>query len=134
MTFKRKQKLIVLILSIIGLTLSGCSTLDAIKGITSGDNDTQSKFTESSRQITMSNPDEYKNDILKLIQSGEKTSKFSEEFEFNDIDLMSSAEIKQYYYFNNSVYLQISNKYMYRFQLNDSNEICSYIKYSIVGQ
>jgi hypothetical protein len=130
----KKLASILLVITQVSIISTGCATLDAIKNVTTESSDTQSKFTDVSRTVTMSNPDQYKTDIVNMIQTGTVASECDEEFEFNEVDIVSDIEVKQYYYFNNAIYLQINDKYMYRFQLDDNDKVASYIKYSILGQ
>ena len=53
-----------------------------------------------------------------------------EYFTINSGDYITGCEVNNIYWFNNSIYLQ-ANKYMYRFQLDSSNNIVSYVKYTL---
>jgi hypothetical protein len=130
----KKLAFIFLIVTQVSIISTGCATLDAILDVTSEDSDTQSKYTDASRTVTITNVDQYKNDMVNMIETGTPASECIEDFEFNENDITSAVDLKQYYYFNNAIYLQVNDKYMYRFQLDDNDKVASYIKYSILGQ
>lgn len=54
----------------------------------------------------------------------------AETFTFN-INDSCSDDVNNYYFFNNSVYIQ-AGQYMYRFQLS-GNEVRSYIRYTVIA-
>jgi hypothetical protein len=130
----KKLASILLVITQVSIISTGCATLDAILDVTSEDSDTQSKYTDASRTVTITNVDQYKNDMVNMIETGTPASECIEDFEFNENDITSAVDLKQYYYFNNAIYLQVNDKYMYRFQLDDNDKVASYIKYSILGQ
>lgn len=71
-------------------------------------------------------------DIEELLINGYTTSdKFDSDFKFNNMDKLDSISIKEYYIADKVIYLQVNNKYIYRFQLNDNDKIQSYIKYNL---
>lgn len=122
---KHKGELIIKALWILlfaVIILSGCSSVKE---------DTSVDFTEQSRTVSIENTEQYINDLKAFIETGEKTEIFTESIEMFDVDKVSNAEIKQHYEFNGSIYIQVNDTYMYRFQLNKENKIESYIKYSI---
>lgn len=78
------------------------------------------------------NIDNYKEPILNAVSTGEVNELFIADFYIYEEDLVSNPEIKQYYSSNNTIYLQISDKYMYRFQLNNATGLIeSYLKYNL---
>lgn len=125
MNDKHKGDLVIKVLWVIlfaVIILSGCSSVK---------DDTPTDFTEQSRTVSIENTEQYINDLKKFIETGEKTEIFTENIAMFDVDKVSNAEIKQHYEFNGSIYIQVNDTYMYRFQLNKENKIESYIKYSI---
>ena len=46
-------------------------------------------------------------------------------------DIITDAQINQQYFLGMSLYIQVNDTYMYRFQLNENGLIESYIKYSL---
>ena len=115
--------IIPLSILVITLTLCGCNTTHSVKSV---DN------TEVSRTVTLENKETYKEELLTLIKTGEIQSICADTFNIDTDDIVENAELKQYYFFNGSIYLQIDDMYMYRFQLDtNSNKIESYIKYKL---
>jgi hypothetical protein len=107
----------------LALMLSGCNNHHNVKSI---------DFTEQSRTVSIENKDLYRSELLTLIQSGEAQGICKDDFEFDSYDIIENAEVKQCYYFNGSIYLQISDEYMYRFQIDTTdNKIESYVKYTL---
>ena len=107
----------------ITLTLCGCNTTHSVKSV---DN------TEISRTVNLDNKEHYKDELLTLIKTGETSSICKNNFKINTDDVVDNAELKQYYFFNGSIYLQINDMYMFRFQLDTTdNLIESYIKYNL---
>lgn len=74
----------------------------------------------------------YINELKYLIENGisENSDIYTDEFKFSYEDL-SECDINEYYAIDNAIYLQVNDKYMYRFQLNDNKKIDAYIKYSL---
>lgn len=108
------------------ILLSGCSI----------DNQQVKQNTEvtSQYEITNEEKEKYKADLLKFIQTKEVTEIFSEDFISNldqDLDELPDAEIKQFYFSNNAIYIQVKDLYMYRFQFNNSNKLDSLIVYNL---
>lgn len=123
----KKIKVLVITLVIALSSLLGCS-------LTSDNSVNQTRNEDISRQVVISNIEEYKTSLLNLIKTGENNTMFIEEFFFSEYDIVRSAEINNSYIFNNAIYLQINNEYMYRFQLNSSTKLIeSYIRYQLEG-
>lgn len=123
----KKIKVLVITLVIALSSLLGCS-------LTSDNSVNQTRNEDISRQVVISNIEEYKTSLLNLIKTGEYNTMFIEEFFFSEYDIVRSAEINNSYIFNNAIYLQINNEYMYRFQLNSSTKLIeSYIRYQLEG-
>ena len=117
----------LIIISAITVSLTGCSAL------TSKSNIEQSRNTDISRIVTISNIDDYKSYTLNLIKTGETNNIFIEDFLFSQDDIISDANVINSYIFNNAIYLQINDKFMYRFQLNSDKLVESYIRYQLEG-
>lgn len=123
----KKIKILLITLVITLSSLLGCS-------LTSSNSVNQTRNEDVSRQVVISNIEEYKSSLLSLIKTGEYNNMFIEEFFFSEYDIVRSAEINNSYIFNNAIYLQINNEYMYRFQLNSSTKLIeSYIRYQLEG-
>lgn len=126
-----KNKLFTtIILGLVLVMCTGCGILDNIEK-----QKQQSKIdniTNESRQVTINSPDIYKDSLINIIcgnEINEDSILYSELFYIENEDIIPNAELKQYYYFNGAIYLQINDTYMYRFQLDNNNVIVSYIKY-----
>lgn len=119
----RKLAAIVVILASISI-FTGCTS-----NIVETDYPT---LTEQSRKASIQDSDKeyYYNTILELIRTGKSDNA---DVSILSIDIVDNATIEQIYWSNGSIYIQINNKYMYRFQLNSSNKIESYIKYELEG-
>lgn len=94
--------------------------------------------TQASRTVEVQDIELYKNAALDVIQGKDAdVNVFTEEFKFDFADAIQSAEINNWYIFNNSLYIQTgtdqNNAYMFRFQFNQDNKIESYIKYTVEG-
>ena len=123
----KKIKLLILILSITLLNLVGCSILPETQV-------EQSRNYDISRTVVISNIDEYKESMLKIIKSGIADELFIEDFYFNSDDILMDANINNSYIFNNAIYIQTNDKYMYRFQLDNQTKLIeSYIRYQLEG-
>ena len=114
------QKIKIIALLLIVITLCGCN-----------ERPEPTDYTVQSRTVTIDNKQLYANELLTLIKTGETQSICIESFIFNELDIVSDAVMKQCYYFNGSIYMQISDTYMFRFQLDSENKVESYIKYSL---
>ena len=120
---KKIKRVITLIVVI--LCLNGCTQTEEVQHV---------RNTDISRTIVITNVEEYKTSLLNLIRTGEKNSLCTEEFEFLDDDILSEANINNSYIFNNAIYIQTNNEYMYRFQLNNYTKLVeSYIRYQLEG-
>lgn len=111
----------LIIINVISTVLIGCSNSN-----TSAQEDKIASLTSQSRTVTIENKDTIEDYILGIITTGE-----SDKFNLDSQDIIKDAQIKQIYWFNGSVYTQVNDKYMYRFQLNEYNEIESCIKYEL---
>ena len=92
--------------------------------------------TELYRTVEVSNPEAYKDAALSVIKGSEPDNAiFVDGFELYADDINTNADIRNWYIANNSLYIQVgsdqNNAYMYRFQFDQSNQISSYIKYSL---
>lgn len=88
------------------------------------------ELTEQSREVNIQNKSDYTQAILDLITSGNSDSTVVV-CSISSEDIEQNAIIEQIYWFNGSIYAQVNNKYMYRFQLSSDNLIESYIKYEL---
>ena len=111
----------LIIINVISTVLIGCSNNN-----TSAQEDKIASLTSQSRTVTIENKDTIEDYILGIITTWE-----SDKFNLDSQDIIKDAQIKQIYWFNGSVYTQVNDKYMYRFQLNEYNEIESCIKYEL---
>lgn len=68
----------------------------------------------------------------KLIQTGEKDSKFSDDFEFSSSDITEINEGINSYVSDDAVFIQ-TGEVMYRFQRSEDNLIVSYMKLKLAG-
>ena len=118
---KNRQLMIGLALILITLAITGCSNTIA---------NTQADFTKESREVRIENKERYINDLTQFILTGETTDIF-DNIVIDNNDILVNVEISNYYYFNNSIYLQIGDDMMYRFQLDSNNKVVSYIKYNL---
>ena len=118
---KNRQLVISLVLTLIALAITGCSNTIA---------NTQADFTKESREVRIENKEHYINDLTQFILTGETTDIFDNVVIDNN-DILVNVEINNYYYFNSSIYLQIGDDMMYRFQLDSNNKVVSYIKYNL---
>lgn len=118
---KIKQIAILVLLSTL---LIGCGNIsDDSKAV-------EIELTNQSREISIDNKDLYTAEILKLITTGQPVSNLAS-CTFSEDDIVADALIEQIYWFNGSIYAQVNNKYMFRFQLDSQNHIESYIKYEL---
>ena len=121
----RQLKIKHLILTImIMICITGCGTQDTDY------RSAEIELTKQSREVNIQNKSEYTQAILELITSGNSSSTLVE-CDIVSEDIEQDAIIEQIYWFNGSIYAQVNNKYMYRFQLNSNNLIESYIKYEL---
>ena len=118
---KSKHLMLSLALALITLAITGCSNTIA---------NTQTDFTKESREVRIENKERYINDLTQFILTGETTDIFDNVVIDNN-DILVNVEINNYYYFNSSIYLQIGDDMMYRFQLDSNNKVVSYIKYNL---
>lgn len=109
----------LILASLISITLCGCNLLP-------------NSNTEITQQKLDASIEKYKESLIMALTTGEVNEFFIEDLYIYEEDLVSTPEIKQYYSSNNTIYLQINDKYMYRFQLNNATGLIeSYIKYNL---
>lgn len=74
-----------------------------------------------------------KAELLSFIQGKDaaEIDIINDDLKIADEDIVDGAVAKQFYLFNNSIYLQIDDLVMYRFQLNKNTKVTSYIKYEL---
>lgn len=119
---QKKQQLRVKLITLISLSLliiTGCSNDNEIPNTTIYDD-----ITRVSREVNIENKEELISSLLNSINDSDDAL-----IDINDNDTLQNANINNYYFFNDAVYLQIET-YMYRFQLQDGN-VVSYIKYNL---
>lgn len=115
----------VFMVSLLVISLSGC-----------GEKSIEQK-TDEQRNVTLTNEEKEQllNDILLFIENnstGKELKMFSDDMIIETEDITNGTGVKNinFYVSSNAAYLQIGT-YMYRFQFNSSNEIVSYIKYTV---
>lgn len=115
----------VFLVSILVISLSGC-----------GEKSIEQKTNEQ-REVTLTSEEKEQllNDILLFIENsgtGKELKMFSDDMIIETEDITNGTGVKNinFYVSSNAAYLQIGT-YMYRFQFNSSNEIVSYIKYTV---
>ena len=115
----------VFLVSILVISLSGC-----------GEKSIEQKTNEQ-REVTLTSEEKEQllNDILLFIENsgtGKDLKMFSDDMIIETEDITNGTGVKNinFYVSSNAAYLQIGT-YMYRFQFNSSNEIVSYIKYTV---
>lgn len=118
---KVQSKLACILLALI-MCLTGCQSTTITQ--------------QTNNFINEENKENYKNTLLNFIKTGEipqEESIFSQNFieSIDDIRKIENAEIKQCYFSNNAIYIQINDMYMFRFQFNTEEKIDSYIVYKI---
>ena len=119
---QKKQQLRVKLITLISLSLliiTGCSNDNELPNTTIYDD-----ITRVSREVNIENKEELISSLLNSINDSDDAL-----IDINDNDTLQNANINNYYFFNDAVYLQIET-YMYRFQLQDGN-VVSYIKYNL---
>lgn len=122
---RRYKKLVTIMFILSTIILSSCN-------INNKENTIKAETQQIS--ITDNEKEKYKTDLLRFIQIKETTDIFSEDFLNNldeDFNTLQDAEIKQCYFSNNAIYIQINDTHMFRFQLNTEDKIESYIVYKI---
>lgn len=109
----KSNKLIILIMLLSILTLTACNIS------MNNSSDTRTSITYDKNN--------FEKELITLIKSGNANSYKDINISFNEYD---TCDIDNYniYYFKSSIYVQV-NEYMYRFQLDEKNNIISYIKY-----
>ena len=129
---QNKLQLMLLISILTSLILVGCNV--SIEGLTNKSNNTQPRVEDISRKVVIGDSELYVQNIIKAIQTGGTNELFVEDFEISSSDIIDTPNIKNRYIFNNAIYLQINDEYMYRFQLNNYTKLIeSYIKYQLEG-
>lgn len=115
----------VFMVSLLVISLSGC-----------GEKSIEQK-TDEQRNVTLTNEEKEQllDDILLFIENnstGKELKMFSNDMIIETEDITNGTGVKNinFYVSSNAAYLQIGT-YMYRFQFNSSNEIVSYIKYTV---
>lgn len=108
--------LLLVCISIIGL--AGCN----LKNDTQNNNINNTSYGST----VIANKDEVVEYLTDVIHGKCQSDTFI--FDIND---SCEDNINNYYFFNNSVYIQ-AGQYMYRFQLS-GNEVSSYIKYKLIA-
>lgn len=115
--------IMILLISIFGLCACGDSS--------------QAQLTNEYREVTLTDEEntELLNEILYFIEntgSGKELKMFSDDITVDKQDIVTGIGVKdtKYYVSSSAAYLQIDN-YMYRFQLNNSKKVISYIKYKV---
>lgn len=115
----------VFMASLLVISLSGC-----------GEKSIEQK-TDEQRNVTLTNEEKEQllDDILLFIENnstGKELKTFSDDMIIETEDITNGTGVKNinFYVSSNAAYLQIGT-YMYRFQFNSSNEIVSYIKYTV---
>lgn len=118
----RNKLILLLVISL--LALSGCSNQN-----NNNDNNIV-EITNQSREVNIQNKDEYTQALISMITTGKSDSNLIS-CNIAEEDITSDAVIEQIYWFNGSIYTQINNKYIYRFQLDSNNIVESYVKYEL---
>lgn len=115
----------VFMASLLVISLSGC-----------GEKSIEQK-TDEQRNVTLTNEEKEQllDDILLFIENnstGKELKTFSDDMIIETEDITNGTGVKNinFYVSSNAAYLQIGT-YIYRFQFNSSNEIVSYIKYTV---
>lgn len=115
----------VFMASLLVISLSGC-----------GEKSIEQK-TDEQRNVTLKNEEKEQllDDILLFIENnstGKELKTFSDDMIIETEDITNGTGVKNinFYVSSNAAYLQIGT-YIYRFQFNSSNEIVSYIKYTV---
>lgn len=115
----------VFMASLLVISLSGC-----------GEKSIEQK-TDEQRNVTLTNEEKEQllDDILLFIENnstGKELKMFSDDMIIENEDITNGTGVKNinFYVSSNAAYLQIGT-YIYRFQFNSSNEIVSYIKYTV---
>jgi hypothetical protein len=110
------------------------SSLILLSGCSFGNSTNIADSTDASRTVTVDDKDLMLSNIKSIINGDEELSGTSEDFYFLEEDVISDPEIEESYFFNGSCYVEINDNdthYMFRFQLDENNNIYSYIKYTL---